>query len=451
MKKLLAVSFCTTLAVGIAASAFADATNVVANGGAVTLDGNILQRGFILKDVDNSDKHNCTGYDGRVRIGATVKTSDAVTGRILLENYDAYLNDTGEPGVYTWGEDWTRQGTSLFTGGAPHAGMQIIEGWLQYMPANWGVKVGHMPLALGDKLFFDHTEDGGDDAIVAFMSPTEGATIAALAIKFQEGFVNLADDDIDGYVAFGTYKANEAANLGIWYTYLHENKGANATFPGLSMSNLGLTWDGKVDNISFKLDYEGQFGDIVDYPLAAAKLKAKGWAAMGEVSMAVDSSTIGALIGYGSGDNNLTDTDNDAFLPFLSSTRYQSTMVGYILPTPDGATAGNLGPISGANNTGLSNLLLVQLNGATNVTCPLSGKDLALKARLNWMKLNETAAGEDDGVGTELELFANWKLDKGLSFGLEGAYLLAGDAWKTATITSPDNAFFVRTSLELSF
>jgi hypothetical protein len=170
-----------------------------------------------------------------------------------------------------------------------------------------------------------------------------------------------------------------------------------------------------------------------------------GWAAQGEVSVGLGEATVGALVGYGTGDDDPLDDDQEGFVNFLTDTRYQSTMFGYIVAVPG---------MGGQKNTGLSNLQLYQVNAAVKTKCPVTGKDLSLSGRVNYAKLNETESGQEDDLGTEVELFATWKLDAGLSFGFEGAYLFAGDAYNTEVGVDgddPENPWYTRASLSLSF
>ena len=79
--------------------------------------------------------------------------------------------------------------------------------------------------------------------------------------------------------------------------------------------------------------------------------------------------------------------------------------------------------------------------------------------RANYMKLNEEAAATaaagnpNDDLGFELELFATWKLGGGLVYGVEAAYLWAGDAWATnaTAYNNEEDGFFLRHRLELKF
>ena len=98
--------------------------------------------------------------------------------------------------------------------------MNINEAWILYTGSgllgfNSGLKIGHMPLALGQKEFFDHTKFG-DDAIVFFMDPTKQLHVGLLTVKFSENFSGIGNanldntNDLDGYVAFATFKVDDA-------------------------------------------------------------------------------------------------------------------------------------------------------------------------------------------------------------------------------------------------
>ncbi|MEW6427463.1 MAG: hypothetical protein AB1568_05445 [Thermodesulfobacteriota bacterium] len=484
MKKVLSLAACSALVLGFAATASAvhveapaETSAVVAKGGLVTIDGAVRHRGFSRTHTLAKDKDGSTsGYDTRVRLGVTAQTSDAITGRILLEN------GSGSGDTNPWGESTI---TNLFAGGEKKGTLEILEAWIQYQPANYGVKVGHMPLALGKNLFFDHT-GSGDDAIVGYINPTDATHVAALTIKFAESFGNRADtialenlfgadldgdggtgtannivtgtpgpgqanslsalggmddsDDIDGYVLLATHKISDALKLGGNYTYLHNSA------VGMAFQNLGLTLDGKVGGFSYGLDGEFQFGDLIDVP--GYTVGVEGMAFQGTAGMDLNGVALGALVGYGTGhDINSTSNDTDAFINFLTDTRYQSTMVGYIHAVP--------GAFNGGKNSGLSNLTLVQLSAAGKTTCPMTGKDLSLKARANYLQLSEeVVTNGDDDLGFELEGFADWKLGNGLVYGIEAAYLWAGDGWDMTPgngIDETEDGYYLRHRLELQF
>ena len=92
-----------------------------------------------------------------------------------------------------------------------------------YISTNLGkvatLKAGHMLLALGNNLFFDHTKFG-DDAILLSIPAGDGE-VTLITIKFTEGSTS-KNDDLDGYVAafgmpIGT--SNVSADL----TYLRDH------------------------------------------------------------------------------------------------------------------------------------------------------------------------------------------------------------------------------------
>ena len=54
------------------------------------------------------------------------------------------------------------------------------------MPA--GIKIGHMPISLGEKQFLNN-ERFGDDAILVWIDPTKEFHLAAGTVKLNEGDV----------------------------------------------------------------------------------------------------------------------------------------------------------------------------------------------------------------------------------------------------------------------
>lgn len=438
----------------------------------VILDGDIRMRGYMQKDY-KKDSASTTAYDGRVRLGTKARVSDFAVGYVQLETGDS-SGDT-----YQWGYG---NASGLHTGGSKQVDgatdLSILQAWIDYSPGNWGVKVGHMPLSLGNKLFFDHT-GSGDDAILLYGDPMENTHAAVLTIKFDEQYPGDNSDDLDGYVGLITHKYSDTLKIGANWTYLKGGSSENQAgdtladgtayadsygqniggvdyelAPGMEFNNIGLTVDGKVDAFSYMLDGEFQFGDYSQ--LGSTTVDAKGWAVQVAGTWDLGGAKVGLLYGYGSGDDDASDADvtddndNENFTNFLTDTRYQTTIIGYRQKVPGQAT----------KNTGLANLSLYQINASTKTTCPLTGKELALKGRVTYAMLNEeisiAGAGspKEDELGTELEFFATWKLDCGLSYKIEAAYLFSGDAWKTSTTgagSDPDDQYFLRNGFELQF
>ncbi len=508
-KTLTAAALSSLLVLGLASSALAlHATEtaeqpIVTKGTTkVTIDGNVRERGYYDRDLANPEvagSNGKSGYDSRVQLGVKAQVSPEATGYVKLESGDAANSD-----VDVWGAGTA---AGLHTGGDKMGALTILEAWVNYQPGMWGVKAGHMPLALGNKIFFDHT-GSGDDALVFYANLNEATHIAGLTIKFDETTTgSLYDDssDLDGYVALITHKLSDSLNLGANWTYLRGGaNGPGAVIPGgafnlgaggngdlnaaptglgyelaagMSMSNIGLTADGKVGAISYLADLEFQFGDVANYDNGAdtVTVDAGGWAAKLGANYDLGAGKVGLLVGYGSGDddqehkddlaNGDNDLDHEAYINFLTDTTYDTIVAGYRAAIPGANSwAGPAGASNGnGKNTGLSNLTLLQLNGSTKVVCPLTGKDLSLFASASYMQLSEDMINgtqedgtdnEVDNVGTELDLIATWALTAGLNYKVEAGYLFTGEVYEVETLgnaSDTDDLVFVRHSLDLKF
>ena len=461
-KTLTAAALSSALVLGLASAAMAvHATDtaeqaVVAKGASkITLDGSVRERGAVESNSAAEDDANKTYYDSRVQLGVKAAVSEQATGYVQLET-NANSGDTE-----TWGNG---DSAGLTSGGDKNGTMSILQAWVNYQPGMWGVKAGHMPLALGNKVFYDHT-GSGDDALVFYANPNEAIHVAALTIKFDEALGgpvsgNDNSNDLDAYVGLVTFKVNDNLNLGGNWTYVNgvaEDEAAAAA--GMGMSNIGLTADGKVGAISYLADVEMQFGTVNDNGTSGGDSDASGWAAKLGGNYDLGAGKIGLLFGYGSGDDaNDTDNDHDEFINFLTDTTYDTIIAEYRQAIPGAA-----GPLDNTKNTGLSNLTLFQLNGSTKTTCPLTGKDLSLFASASYMQLSEDTNkyvggalrnNGEDSVGTELDLIATWALTPGLNYKVEAAYLFVGDVYETAANgdgSDPDDLVFIRHGLELKF
>ena len=453
MKKTVAVAALSSLMVlGLAAaSQAADATTttpaVAAGSSLITIDGSIRERGAYDKYNYTNGTPGHSSYDSRVQLGVKAQVSPEASGYIKLET------GTGNGDTQTWGTENTEvvgNSDNLTEGGGKLNGLTILESWVNYKKDMFGVKVGHMPLALGNKIFFDHT-GSGDDAVVIYADPAASTHIGALAIKFKEGLPNNANDDLDGYVALVTHKINDNLNFGANWTYLRGRgdtytlgdtaadgdwntdgtfigdvfTGANGAslyemalngnmtparsleggnFPGLSLSNIGLNVDGKFGPISFMADLEAQFGHIAKFDNEAGKsivVKAEGFAAKVGGNYDLGLGKVGLVFGYGSGTDQKSmvkdlgkaaagtsmEVEGDTFINFLTDTTYDTIIAGYRGGIPGAGWGEN--NTRGGRSSGLSNLTLYQLNGSAKAVCPLSGKDLNLFASASYMQLSE--------------------------------------------------------------
>ncbi|TAL29095.1 MAG: hypothetical protein EPN94_00045, partial [Nitrospirae bacterium] len=357
MKKYLALVLGMLFVLGFTASAFAihseipsETQAIVAKGTTqVTMGGELRVRGWYLKNASGirraqsvpSDSNGQAWYDQRVRLSLAIEASKNTSGFIHLESNsgDSTTSDT-----YTWGSlNQKPSGTSGNTE------LSLLEAWILYKGSGLGfpagLKVGHMPLALGEKQFLDHTKFG-DDAIVFFMDPTKQLHIGLLTTKLAEGSTAAQtagnSNDINSYHALATYKVGDGT-FGINYTYIDDQTGATLA----NLQNLGVHANGKAGIVSYKAEFDQQFGDAPDGgDSGALPDRFKGYGYM--LGLGVTPAPIVTIRGeyaFGSGDNVGTDGDNEAFQTTLGNDIHYTQVFEYTTTTP-----------GGARSTGISNV-----------------------------------------------------------------------------------------------
>jgi hypothetical protein len=461
---------------GFAASAFAihaeipaETQAVVAKGTSqITLGGELRFRGEYkyATDLDSTSTPNAAGqneaaddssstYDGRVRIRIQADVSKNTQGVIHLESG----TNTGD--TYTWAD-----GTSGNPGnGSESAGvypigngkrgnLAILEAWILHkfnigVPA--GIKIGHMPLALGNNIFFNHTKFG-DDAIVFFMDPTKELHIGLLTIKLTEGASATITDDSDAYVALLAYKG-KGFNVSADYTLVNDRRNAftsagavNGTRmaagdKGTHLTNIGLRADVTFGNFNVMADIEKQ-GGTSDYE-TASDIKYKGKAYVVGASYKAAPATIRLKYGSGSGDSDSSDGTNNVFVTAVPNTQNMTYVYDYRVASATGST-----------NTGIANTTFINAGVTADLT-----KDL--NAVVDYYILRATkvnSAASINGltthlskkVGSELDAKLTYKLDKNLVYFVEGGYLWTGTFYNSTTVIAKD-AYAVRHGITLSF
>ncbi len=416
MKKFLAIILGAIFVLSFAASAFAihaeipsETQAVVAKGTTqITIDGELRTRGWYRKNVDANGVPTETGseawYDQRIRLAVDAKVSPNVEGYIQLES------GTGNRDVYTWGNFNSKPDTLSF-----------LQAWMMYsgqglfgFPA--GVKIGHMPLYLGNKQFFDNSKFG-DDAIVFFMVPTKELEIDLLTIKFLEGSKFDNTDDLDGYVGILTYKLDPKNTVGLNYTYL------NLSDAGLKESNVELVANGEISGLTYKASLDFQFGD------KATDVKAKGYGIGVGLGYRIDPINLRASFAYGSGDSD--GTGEKTFDTFLGADQYYTLVYDYQVVT----TAGGL-------HTGISNTTYYNLGVDFNAT-----KDLKASVDGYILRASKNFTGGDKDAGWEVDGKVVYSVAKNLTYQVDAGYFKAGDFY------GPENkgATVLRHAITLSF
>jgi hypothetical protein len=360
LKKIAVITLTVMFVFGLAATAFAvhseipeDTQAAVAKGTTqITLDGSLRYRGEIRNNFDLNENNvpatdNST-YDTRIRLGVGAKLSDKVQAKIVLQS------GTGSSDGHTWGSyTASTSGGTYRVGNTMHGSVNFNQAWLNYKTDTFGVKVGHMPLKLGNGIFFDHTKFG-DDAIVIYADPADGLHVGALTAKFVDGGGN-NDQDIDAYVLLGVYKA-DAFNASADLTQVNDEVNAGAG-KQLTVYNVGLRGDTTVGPVKIKADLEIQSGAAEDGVAPGTDYDLSGMAVVLGGSMDLGVAKVGLEVGMGSGDDPTTANENEEF---ITSTNLAASYPCYIYG-PRVRTAAN----AGTTNTGIANTTYIKLSGGT--------------------------------------------------------------------------------------
>ena len=476
MKKFIVLAIGFLALFGFAASAFAihaeipaESQAVVAKGSVqLTISGDLRVRGWLEKNISGFsgffpggmlDGQNQTYYDERVRL-AVDATQGNVSGRIHLESGDANSD------VFKWGSNVPGglQGLNFGDTNTKPTDMSILEAWIQYtgaglgMPA--GIKVGHMPLALGpDTLFFDHTKFG-DDAIVGWVDPTPTTHIVALTIKAVEtdsgnAVLSSNANDLDIYVGL-INQVLAGQNLQAYYAY------ANMPTATLSLQDLGINASGSFGGLTYSAEYDQNLGKLGGLATTVAPFdtvnggKAEGYALQLNLGYKLGSAGIRAMAAYGSGPK-ANETDAKEFINFLSANQYNTLVYGYRVVNAMGELNG-----AGTNNQ-ISNTEMLNLGVDVNPTADLKASvDGYLLRATNtdaFFNFANPGAGVSHNIGTEIDAKVTYALAKNLNYFFNAGYLIAGDFYKDAgySANSSDtnvgkvNPFVLMHGLELSF
>ncbi|MHB8880632.1 MAG: alginate export family protein [Thermodesulfovibrionales bacterium] len=418
MKKFLAIILGAMVIMSFAASAFAihaeipaETSAIVAKGATqITLGGEVRFRGWYKKNITGAGAPEATSsqahYDTRVRLSVDANVAPGVQGYVQLESGDSLVSD-----VNNWGN---------FNQHTP--GFNILQSWILYkgtglLGFNSGLKVGHMPLALGEKQFFDHTRFG-DDAIVFFMDPTKELHVGLLTVKFAgdgnthkaiplagvpaSGLSGSAADntnDTDGYVALAVYKLDAKNTIGANYTYVNNSDAE------LTLQNLGIHANGNISGFGYKAEADIQFGEF-----GASKFKGLGL--LVAANYMIDPANLRASFAYGSGNDG--GSDIKAFIPFVSELQNYTLIYEYLVASTAGAKA-----------TGISNT--TYFNVGADFT---PAKDF--KASIDGYILRASKAAGSKEAGWEVDGKVAYNVAKNLTYQVDAGYFKAGDFYGTA-------------------
>lgn len=454
MKKYLALVLGVLFTLGFAVSAFAITAEIPAETQAVvakdttqvTLGGELRFRGWYVNNITGdrravsnpADGPSQGWYDGRVRLSLKADVSKNTTGFVQLETNNGTDSTTGaavSTDGYTWGNLNTKSNSDL----------KILQAWILHqgsgllgIPA--GVKVGHMPLALGEKQFLDHTKFG-DDAIVLFADPTKELHIGLLTAKFVEGSTaTVSTADITGYVALATYKVNKDNTVGVNYTLINES-GSTLTTAGnkYNFQNVGLHANGKLADVKYAIEYDTQFGNQTD------TVKFKGYGIFANLGYDIKPATLRAGYARGSGDAGNNDATKNKDFQVTAGNDVHYTFI-YEFTTRDASSNRDIAQATRAN--GISNTTYYRLGLDADLT-----KDLKASVDYFLLKATEVSTGSKD-IGNEYNAKLTYKIDKNLTYSITAGILEPGKWWEdTVGVTSKNNKTITQMmhALTLSF
>jgi len=481
VKKYLAVFIGVLFLFSFTATAFAIHETaepdepVVAKGPTkITIGGKILVRGWYFEGVSNVNGRNVVPvddgsnafYSTNVNLTVDAKVSDNLRGMIEFETASGGSNNANS-GLYYWGADGRGYDSK------PFADILIRQAWIQYtgsgllgIPA--GLKVGHMPISLGEKQFLNN-ERFGDDAILVWVDPMKELHILAGTTKLNEGSTSSGilnhTDDLDGYVLLATYQLDKDNLIGANWLWAHsdgncpssvseDEEGNVVSSPSpnidnLNFHNVGVHANGKIAGLSYAVEGDFQFGklealseaEVLDRGILFPDrdIDAKGWAVYAKLGYNLDIVNLRASFAYGSGDDNANDGDCEEFQT-LQGPDYGATarLVHYTqiyertVRTAAASAALTTTPGGNTTNTGIANTtyynLGVDVNPLKDVSISLDGFFLQASETGAWEDQLETSVDKD--LGWEVDAKATYKITKNLSYFVEAGWFSAGDFYK---------------------
>ena len=400
-------------------------------------------RAFAIDNEDYSENSSDSNsfVEQRMRLNIDARSSEDFGGHVLLEG-----------GTCTWGD-----GTTNGCGNATATKTGLKEFWLDFNIVGANVKIGTIKLKVpGDIncLVLCNRKDG---AIVS--SNVGPATVYAALIKNDEANSTndsdptAADDDDNTYLVGGQFSPAKGTSAGVFYIY---NREASATITTMHWIGANAsTMAGPVD-----LDIEGVIltGDI------DGGNDISGFALVGHGSIApTDQLMVGLYIAYGSGDDNSTDTDNEAFQAHGGDGSFQPTgnSIWFDNGLNDwgGATPGlistNLNQSSITtyrDSVGNTLAFIPYATFKVNDTIKIMGSVEILQQVEDTPSSGNGGAG-DDSIGTGVNLGVNKVILSGSSLSLTAwaSWFLPGDGILASSSADDDAITEYTASLQYSF
>jgi hypothetical protein len=493
VKKYLAVLLGVFFILSFSATAFAiheempPAEAVVTQGPAkITLGGDLLFRGWYFHNVDELGQFGSRSeafYTSTAHLTVDAKVSDNLRGYMELETSGGGNNNSD---VFNWGT-----GVNGAYDTKPNADLRFRQLWLMYtgsglLGAPAGIKVGHMPIALGEKMFLNN-ERFGDDAILAWVDPTKEMHLLVGTAKLVDsannvdiGFINHTGD-LDAYVLMFTYNLDKDNVVGANWTWAHSD-GNLPSLPvavpntnNLNFHNAEVHAHGKVGGFTYALEGDWQMGrasqvaggdlSLPGFTDPVSDVKFEGYGAYAKIGYQIDPVNIRASFAYGSGDNGKKSDEIDEFQTLVGTDatsaidRYTHYTLIYerlvrtaafesIVTTFQGVGGqGGIG-VGNTRSTGIANTTVYNVgfdvNPLRDLSISIDGWFLQASSLGRWNNDLHATNGSSNGtvsknVGWEIDGNINWKIAKNLSYFVQAGLFKPGGFYRDAILkVDPD-------------
>lgn len=460
MKKYLAVLFGVLFLLSVSATAFAiheemppDEAIVAKGPSKITLGGKMIVRGWyfdqVAKDLPVST-HSQALYTTNAYLTIDAKVSDNIRAYMELETSSTLTSHGTNSGVLYWGTYDTKNDGDL----------KFRQLWMQYTGSGLlgtpaGLKAGHMPISLGEKMFLNN-ERFGDDAILLWVDPTKELHLVAGTAKLAESTkVSVGDisstADLNGYLLLATYMLNKDNTVGLNYLWAHSDgnvpglQGPTGIIPNvasLNLHNIEAHANGKVANLTYGAELDIQFGKVRDLNLSGENADFRGWGMFAKVGYMLDPLNLRASFARGSGDKNIEDNKMDQFqvlqgpdaIGAIARFTHYTLIYERLIRTAafNKATTNDITLDGNNRTTGIANTTFYNLGMDV---APVKELKLSLDGYI--IRATEVKAWEElmgnkvsRAVGAEIDARLNYKIAKNLSYFVEAGMFFPGDFYE---------------------
>jgi hypothetical protein len=388
----------------------------------------------------NNDDTNLRRVDTRTRLYYTAKINDN------LKFVNKFEMDT------VWGDNPRAPETEILDGngstqtitgatpstygdvGADGVNVEVKNSYADFNVGPVNFTVGVQPYSL----FRDFHISDDASGIIARWKVLDNFVLAGSWLKaFEGGSGTGNNEDVDAYTLTGAFWFSENMSIKPSISYARSSDAANYVdfidlagsglvgneisaaaigIPGvddqLELWTYGFDFDAAFDNFGLWATLYGQTGTL---DTSGGDVDFKGWLAAVGGNVALGMFDVHGQVIYTPGDDKSDDELEQIYSPLGSY--YWSEIMGY----------GTFDNVVSAGSPADKIANLVAFNIGTTVK-PMDKLKVAVDLWYAMLEEDQFAPGQEDKLGTELDVKVSYQLVEGLNLDLIGAYLWAGDA-----------------------